>query len=132
MASHGRDRLVVLGGVAAGMSAASRAKRRSPDLDVLIIERGPYISYGACGIPYYLAGLIPHLDDLVSFTPERAHRERNIRVWTEHEAVRILPDRREVVVVERGRGREKRVPYDRLILATGARPVRPPIAATPV
>lgn len=125
MTSHGRDRLVVIGGVAAGMSAASRAKRRNPDLEVVVIERGPYISYGACGIPYYLAGLIPHLDDLIAFSPERAYRERHIQVWTEYEAVQILPAQRKVVVTERGSGREKSVSYDRLVLATGGRPIHP-------
>jgi CoA-dependent NAD(P)H sulfur oxidoreductase len=62
-------KVVVIGGNAAGMSAASQVKRQKPDWEVIVFEKGSYISYGACGIPYYVEGLVPGIDDLVTVTP---------------------------------------------------------------
>jgi NADPH-dependent 2,4-dienoyl-CoA reductase/sulfur reductase-like enzyme len=64
-------RILVIGGVAAGMSAASQAKRRRPDAEVVVLERGPHVSYGACGMPYNIADASRAIDDLVVVTPER-------------------------------------------------------------
>jgi NADPH-dependent 2,4-dienoyl-CoA reductase/sulfur reductase-like enzyme len=115
------ERLVVIGADAAGMSAASQARRRrSPDdLHIVAFERGRHTSYSACGIPYWIGGLVPDVDDLVARSPEK-HRARGIDVRLEQEVVGIDLDRREVVV--RGSGRE---PFDQLMIATGAMPVRP-------
>lgn len=64
-----KQRLVVIGAVAAGTSAAAKAKRSDPDLEVILLERGAHISYGACGLPYFIAGLIPSADALLNRTP---------------------------------------------------------------
>jgi NADPH-dependent 2,4-dienoyl-CoA reductase/sulfur reductase-like enzyme len=112
-------RLVVIGGVAAGLSAAARARRIDRDLEIIVLERGPAISYGACGLPYFVAGAVGSLDDLVAYTPDYFRRERNIDVRTGAAVTRIEHARRRVVL-EQG----EPVHYDRLIIATGARPIR--------
>jgi NADPH-dependent 2,4-dienoyl-CoA reductase/sulfur reductase-like enzyme len=110
-------RLVVIGGVAAGLSAAARARRIDKSLDITVLEKGDWISWAACGLPYYIGGQTKSLDDLVRYTPEQFARERNITVRTRAEAAVIAHSRREVVL----NGGEK-IHYDRLVIATGARP----------
>ncbi|AUX09567.1 pyridine nucleotide-disulfide oxidoreductase [Halalkaliarchaeum desulfuricum] len=116
---------VVIGGDAAGMSAASKAKRDDPDIDVVVFEKGEWVSYGACGLPYYIKGEIQSLQDLVSVTPEEFRRERDIDLRTEHEVVDIDPADRTV----RAQSDEETVvqEYDHLLVATGARAITPPI-----
>jgi NADPH-dependent 2,4-dienoyl-CoA reductase/sulfur reductase-like enzyme len=108
--------LVVIGGVAAGLSAAARARRVDPHLEVIVLEKGPVISYGACGLPYFLEGRVRDASQLIVYTPEYFRKERNIEVRTGARAVSISHPRREVTL-ESG----TRVRYERLILATGAR-----------
>lgn len=108
-------RLLVIGGVAAGMSAASRARRLNPNLEILVLEKGGVVSYGACGLPYFIEGKIAEPGGLVVHTPEFFRKERNIAVRTGAEAVRIEHPRREAVLAT-----GERVPYDRLVIATGA------------
>ncbi len=115
-------RLLVIGGVAAGLSAASRARRIDRSLEILVLEKGGTISYAACGLPYYIDGRVPSVNDLVVHTPEYFQRERNIEVRTNTEVAAIIPSRREVTLA----GGEH-VHYDRLVIATGARPKRPRI-----
>ena len=120
------ERLVVLGADAAGMSAASQARRRrTPDeLKIVAFERGRHTSYSACGIPYWIGGRVESADDLVARSPEE-HRARGIDVRLRHEVVGIDLDRREVVVRELDGGGEVREPFDQLMIGTGAMPVRP-------
>jgi NADPH-dependent 2,4-dienoyl-CoA reductase/sulfur reductase-like enzyme len=112
-------RLLVIGGVAAGLSAAARARRIDPSLEIVVLEQGANISYGACGLPYYLEGRVRRAEELVVYTPEYFSKERNIQVRTGARAISISHPRREVVLD--GAGGE-RVHYDRLVIATGARP----------
>ncbi|GAB3026010.1 FAD-dependent oxidoreductase [Natronobiforma cellulositropha] len=119
---------VVVGGDAAGMSAASKAKRDDPELDVVVFERGEWVSYGACGLPYYVKGEIQSLEHLVSVTPEAFREERDIDLRTGHEVVAIDPDDRTVTAEHEGG--ETVQPYDRLLLATGSESVVPPIDGT--
>lgn len=109
-------RLVVIGGVAAGLSAAARARRLDRNLEIVVLEKGPVISYGACGLPYYIEGQVRDLNGLIRYTPERYGRERNIEVRTNTEAVAIHHSRREIALA----GGE-RLHYDKLVIATGAR-----------
>ena len=116
---------VVVGGDAAGMSAASKAKRDDPDLDVVVFEKGEWVSYGACGLPYYIKGEIQTLEELVSVTPEEFREERDIDLRTGHEVVDIDPGDRTVTAwSDEG---ETVQPYDALLVATGAAAVEPPI-----
>lgn len=116
---------VVVGGDAAGMSAASKAKRDDPDLEVVVFERGEWVSYGACGLPYYVKGEIQSLEELVSITPEEFREERGIDLRIGHEVVGIDPDER--TVTAEGDGRTVQESYDHLLIATGAAAVTPPI-----
>ena len=108
--------LVVIGGVAAGLSAAARARRISPNLEIIVLEKGPVISYGACGLPYFVEGRIAKPDDLIVYTAEYFRKERNIVVRTGARVVAISHPRREVTL-ESG----ERVRYEHLVIATGAR-----------
>ena len=125
-----RERLVVVGGDAAGMSAAARARRRRvPDeLEIVAFERGPFTSYSACGIPYFVGDLVTDIDELVARTPEE-HRRNGIDVRTEHEVVGIDVDRRRVRVrdLPSAGGEERDEPFDQLVVATGAVPFRPDV-----
>jgi len=116
---------VVVGGDAAGMSAASKAKRDDPDLDVVVFEKGTWVSYGACGLPYYIKGEIQSLQDLVSVTPEEFREERDIDLRTGHEVTTIDPA--EKTVTAQTDTETITQPYDHLLIATGAAPVTPPI-----
>lgn len=116
---------VVIGGDAAGMSAASKAKRDDPDLDVVVFEKGEWVSYGACGLPYYIKGEIQSLEDLVSITPDEFREQRDIDLRTDHEVIDIDPDDR--TVTARTGGEDIVHEYDHLLVAIGAEPVLPPI-----
>lgn len=109
--------LVVIGGVAAGLSAASRARRIDPRLDITVLEKGPVISYGACGLPYFVEGRVREASQLIVYTPEYFRKERRIEVRTGARVISIAHPRREVVL-ESG----ERIRYEGLVIATGARP----------
>ena len=108
--------LVVIGGVAAGLSAASRARRLDPQLPIVVLEKGPVVSYGACGLPYLVEGRVQKPEQLIVYTPEQFRKDRNIEVRTGARVVSISHPRREVEL-ESG----ERIRYDRLVIATGAR-----------
>ncbi|MEJ2209671.1 MAG: FAD-dependent oxidoreductase [Anaerolineae bacterium] len=121
------ERLVVIGGVAAGMSAAAKARRENPELDVVVYERGGYISYAACGMPYWLAGDVPDIGALIVRTPEQMAKQ-GVQVCIHHEVRAIDPDSQTVTVRDLQAGREFSQEYDRLVIATGARAAIPAFA----
>ncbi|RSN68887.1 FAD-dependent oxidoreductase [Actinomadura sp. WAC 06369] len=124
----GRERLLVIGGDAAGLSAASQARRRrdAADLEIVAFERGRHASYSACGIPYYVGGVVDGADRLIARTPaEFAARDIDLRLRTE--AVEIDTAGGRVRVRDAASGAEAWEPYDHLMVATGAVPVRPPL-----
>jgi NADPH-dependent 2,4-dienoyl-CoA reductase/sulfur reductase-like enzyme len=108
--------LVVIGGVAAGLSAAARARRIDPRLEIVVLEKGPVISYGACGLPYFVEGRVRDTRELITYTPEYFRKERKIEVRTDTRVVSISHPRREVAL-ESG----ARLGYEKLVIATGAR-----------
>ncbi|MCZ7413210.1 FAD-dependent oxidoreductase [Streptomyces sp. WMMC897] len=126
-------RMLVIGANATGMSAASHARRlRTPEeLEIVVLERGDFTSYSSCGIPYWIAGDVEDVDDLVVRTP-RQHRERGLDVRLRTEATALDAESRRVrlrstVPAGGGAPREEWLGYDHLVLATGARPLRPPL-----
>ncbi|MEQ1788534.1 MAG: FAD-dependent oxidoreductase, partial [Acidimicrobiales bacterium] len=118
------DRLVVIGGDAGGMAAAMQARRRQPYLEIVALEKGAWTSYSACGIPYLVGGDVGALDDLVARTPEQ-FREQRIDVRLRHEVVGIDLPARSLEVRDHARQRTIPIEFDRLHVATGARPTRP-------
>ncbi|MFJ9175602.1 FAD-dependent oxidoreductase [Streptomyces sp. NPDC102360] len=121
-----RERLVVIGGDATGMSAASQARRlKGPaELEIVAFERGHFTSYSACGIPYWVGGQVAARDELIARSPEE-HRKRHIDLRTRTEVMEIDVPGRRVRSRELDGGTESWTSYDKLVIATGARPVRP-------
>ena len=120
-------RVVVVGGVAAGMSAASQIRRRRPDTRVTVLERGAHISYGACGMPYNIEDPERAIEDLVVLSPEKARSERGIDLHLNHEATGIDLDQMVVTVAALAGGGERHEPFDAMVIATGARAARLPL-----
>lgn len=118
-------RLVVVGGVAAGMSAASRARRLRPDIEIIVLEKGWDVSYGACATPYYIAGVVGSRDRLIRYDADFFRHERRIDVRLGAEAVELDPKRKSVRY--RVGGSVEAADYDALVLATGAMPVKLPL-----
>lgn len=123
------ERLVVIGGDAAGMSAASQARKRQgrDKLEIVAFERGNYTSYSACGIPYFLGGVVEELDELIVRPPEVFRSKYDIDVRIRHEVTAIDLDAREVHVRDLEKGSDVVEGFDQLLIATGAKPVRPAI-----
>ncbi len=107
------------------MAAASNARRLRGDLEIVAFERGSRTSYSACGIPYLVAGEIDDVDVLVARTPREFRESQRIDVRTEHEVVAVDAERRQVEVRDLNRDRNFRIGFDHLVIATGARPIRP-------
>jgi len=124
-----RQRLVVVGGDAAAMSAASAVRRlRGPDdLEIVAFERGSYTSYSACGIPYFIGNVVGDLDALIARTPEQFVHDHAIEARVRHEVMAIDLDRRAVRARDLATGDETWEAFDQLMIATGAVPTRPPL-----
>ena len=120
-----KERLVVIGGDAAGMSAASQARRRRPELEVVVFERGPNTSFSACGIPYYVGRVVDSEEKLIIRTPEKFREQDGIDVRVLHEVEEIDTAGKKVYVRDLNSGSSAWEPYDQLLIATGAVPVRP-------
>ena len=120
-------RLVIVGGVAGGASAASRARRLCEQCEITVFERGPHASFANCGLPYFVGGEIVAPDTLLVQTPASLPARFNLDVRVNTEVTGIDRTARMVNVRERNSGREYVQPYDALILSTGASPLLPPL-----
>lgn len=117
---------IIIGGVAGGATAAARIRRADENAEIVLVEKGKYISYANCGLPYYIGGVIKNRDKLFVQTPEAFSRRFNVDVRTRHEALSIDTERHEVSI-RRADGTTYTETYDRLLLSPGAEPVRPPL-----
>ncbi len=120
-------KLLIIGGVAGGASAAARARRLSEDADIVLFERGPDVSFANCGLPYYVGGEISARDKLLVTTPERLRTRFNLDVRTRSSVEAIDRAAKKVRVRDLASGREYEETFDKLILAPGAAPLRPTI-----
>jgi len=119
--------IVVIGGVAGGMSAATRLRRLNESATVTVFERGGEVSFANCGLPYHVGGVIPHRSSLVLQTPGALKNRFNIDVFVRTEATAIDRENKTVTVREVETGNERTVSYDALVLSPGSTPVRPPL-----
>lgn len=122
-----KERLVVIGGVAAGMSAASSFRRLKPDSEAVVLEKDYFISYGACSLPYYVSDEVKDVNQLISLTPKVATEDRGIDVRIRQEATGLDLEKKEVHLKNLETGEDSVLPYDKLVIATGGVPIRPPL-----
>ena len=118
-------RIVVIGGVAGGMSFAARMRRLDETAEIIVLEKSGFVSYANCGLPYYLGGVIEKEESLLLQTPESLWKRFRLEVRTGSEVLRIDPAAKQVDVVNRADGQEYSLSYDFLIYSPGAAPVRP-------
>jgi len=123
------EKILIIGGNASGLTAASRAGRIDPRLSVTVIEKGPDISYSTCGIPYFLAKMV-RANDLISYTPEAFEKERGIKVHNHTRVDEIAPSRKRVMGMRTDTGERVEFSYERLLIATGVKPRFPDIPGT--
>ncbi len=120
------ERMIVIGGVAAGMSAAAKARRVNREMEIVAYEKSGYVSYGSCGIPYFIKGDIKDVPDLVVRTPEQFAKS-GIEVHVHHEVLKVDTESRTVLVRNLETGEEFTDRYDKLVLTTGGKASKPPI-----
>jgi len=121
------QRVVIIGGVAGGMSAATRLRRLNENVDIIVFERGSDVSFANCGLPYHVGGVIEHRDALVLQTPKALKDRFNIDVYVRHEVVSINRENQTVTVKNLETGQASDEYYDALVLSPGSTPVRPPL-----
>ncbi len=120
-------RIVIVGGVAGGMSVATRLRRLDAEASIVVLERSGHVSYANCGLPYFVGGVIEDETDLLVQTPESLHERFRLDVRVGHEVLRINPRRRSVLVRPLAGGQEYELEYDILVLSPGATAIVPPI-----
>lgn len=117
---------VIIGGVAGGATAAARLRRVDEMAEILLLEKGPYISYANCGLPYYIGGVIAEREKLLVQTPESFGKRFRIDVRVQNEVIAIHP-KNKTVTIRNAEGKEYDESYDKLLLSPGANPVKPPL-----
>ena len=120
-------KVLVLGGVAAGTKVAAKLMREDRSNEVIVLNKGKNISYAGCGLPYYVGHVIEDKEQLIVNTPEKYEKLTGVKVYTETEAVQVKPDEKKVIAKNVATGEEAVYDYDKLVIAVGASPVKPPI-----
>ncbi|WP_017365769.1 FAD-dependent oxidoreductase [Methylococcus capsulatus] len=120
-------RILIVGGVAGGATCAARARRLCETCEIVVFERGPHVSFANCGLPYFVGDVIPSEANLLVASPDLFARRFNIEVHTETEVIGLDRHARRIEVRDLRTGAVRTEPYDALVLATGAQPVRPPL-----
>lgn len=118
-------KVIIVGGVAGGASAAARLRRLDETAEIILLERSEHVSYANCGLPYYIGGEITQKSALVVQTPESLRSRLNLDVRTRHEAIAIHPSKKQMEICDLHSGKTYTESYDKLILSPGAEPVRP-------
>ena len=121
-------KVVIIGGVAGGATAAARIRRLDEQAEILVFERSGFVSYANCGLPYYIGGRIGDEQDLTLQTPESFRQRFNVRIHVRHEVTAIHPDRKTVTVKDLTSGTVFTETYDKLLLSPGAGPIKPDFA----
>jgi len=120
-------KVLIVGGVAGGATTAARLRRLDENIEIIMFERGEYISFANCGLPYYIGGAIEEREALLVQTPEAMKARFNIDVKVKNEVLKVLPDTKEVEVKDLNTGKIYRESYDYLVLSPGSTPLKPPI-----
>ncbi len=120
-------RILIIGGVAGGASAAARARRLSEEAEIIIFERGEHVSFANCGLPYHISGAIKKKEKLLLHTPESLYKRFRIQAKVKTEVLQINPDKKHIIVRDLTTQQESTEPYDFLILSPGADPIKPPL-----
>lgn len=125
--ARANNKIVIIGGVAIGAGAAAKARRMDESAEIIVVERGPYVSFANCGLPYYLGGVIKERGKLLLHTPQSLKTRFNIDARVQQELVSIDRVKKTVRIHDLGTDREYDESYDKLILATGAKPIVPAV-----
>lgn len=120
-------RILIVGGVAGGASCAARLRRLSESAEIVMFERGPYVSFANCGLPYYVGDVIKEEKDLLVASPALFRDRFNIQVRVDTEVVAVMPDQNRIRVLDHGSGDITEEAYDALVLSPGAAPIKPPV-----
>ncbi|MGR3763517.1 CoA-disulfide reductase [Rossellomorea sp. NS-SX7] len=123
-----RKKIIVIGAVGGGATTASQLRKLDDKSEIILLERTSYLSYGACGMPYYLGDVIKEREDLFAYTPEKLQAKKNIDVRMQHEAVEIDREKKSIRIKDLLNNEEYQESYDALIIATGASPFIPDIS----
>ena len=120
-------KILIIGGVAGGASAAARARRNSEDAQIILFERGEFVSFANCGLPYHIGNVIEDRDDLLVMTPESFKNRANIEVRIKNEVIDVNSKEKKITVKDINTGKEYYESYDKLILSPGSSPFIPDI-----
>ena len=120
-------KVIIIGGVAGGASCAARLRRLDEKVEIIMVERGPYMSYANCGLPYHVGGVIPEESKLLVATADTFRQQFSIDARVNCEAIAITPDKKTVDLKDLETGKVTTESYDKLVLSPGAPPIRPPL-----
>ena len=121
------QKVVIIGGVAGGASCAARLRRLDEDAEIVMLERGPYISYANCGLPYHVGEVIKDRDELLLYSPELMHERFGIDVRVNNEVIALDPAAKTVTIKRVQTGETYSETYDKLVVSTGSNPLVPPL-----
>lgn len=122
-----KKKVIIIGAVGGGATTASQIRKLDSEIEIILLEKTSYLSYGACGMPYYLGEVIKDRESLFAATPEKLHTKKNIDVRMHHEALKIDRDKKSLLVRDHDKNQDYEETYDYLVLATGASPFIPDI-----
>jgi NADPH-dependent 2,4-dienoyl-CoA reductase/sulfur reductase-like enzyme len=118
--SSEKEKIIIIGGNVAGLAAASQARRNSVTSEITVLESGNHISYGTCGLPYFISGIISDINQLFVYTPKFFEEERKIKILTNHKVIKLNPQKREIFVRTLESSDPKILNYDKLVICSGA------------